>query len=134
MRPRTAPLARLRRSRPARAVGVVLGALALLLQMGVALAHDPLGRGTALPWLGVPLCHVGAPQGNPSAPTPPDQAAPCPICLGLAASAALVLPPVVPGVVPVSLPVPLASVPPAIVRHARDVDGRAQPRAPPVFA
>ncbi|HXQ51766.1 MAG TPA: DUF2946 family protein [Stellaceae bacterium] len=131
---RMAPLARLRRSRGARSAGALLGILALLFQMGVPLAHDPLVLGAAAPWLGIPVCHVGMPQDTPSAPTQPDRLAPCAVCLGLAASACLVLPPAAGGIVLAASPAPSTLAPPAFERPARDVGGFAQPRAPPVLA
>jgi hypothetical protein len=122
--------------RPVRRLGVILGMLALLLQMGVPLAHDPVGLGALAPWLGLPLCHAGGDSTadhGPAAPAPGTSAL-CPICFGLAAGAALIAPPAAGGIVVAALPqMPL---PPAsdTAPDRRVRSGPAQPRAPPGFA
>lgn len=121
-----------------RRVGAFLGMLALLFQMGVPLAHDPAGLGALAPWLGLPLCHAagaGAADPSPTAPAP-GKSALCPICLGLAAGAALVVPPAAGGVVVAALPQLRLPTPRALAiapaRHDRG--GPAQPRGPPALA
>lgn len=118
-----------------REAGAAFGLLALLFQMGVPLAHDPAGLGLLDPLADAPLCHVGAPGDRQSSPSQPDQGvAICPLCLGIAASGVLLMPPS-PGIAVIAAvaPAPLAD-PVAFVRKAHGSAGSAQPRAPPVLA
>jgi len=115
-----------------RRLGAFLGVLALLLQMGVPLAHDPMGLGALGPFIGAPLCHVGG--GGGDQPAAPDKGALCPICLGLAASACFIAPPSQPGIALAALPAaplppPSAPAPPHFSRG-----DPAQPRGPPALA
>jgi hypothetical protein len=121
---------------PARIVGAFLGVLALLLQMGVALAHDPAGMAAGAPWLGLPLCHAGsdgaaAPAHGPSAP---GKAAVCSLCLGLAAGAGLVPPPAIAGISVAASSQPALPRRPERARQAHARGGPAQPRGPPSLA
>jgi hypothetical protein len=125
---------RRRRREPTRRFGALLAIFALVLQLGLPLAHDPIGLGFAAPLVGAPLCHVGA-GGHAPLPASPGQGALCPICLGLAAASSAVLPPD-PGTTIVAAlsadappPLPLAAAPPLPVLH-----GAVQPRAPPALA
>jgi hypothetical protein len=128
---------RCRRREPARRLGALLAIFALVLQLGLPLAHDPIGLGLAAPLLGAPLCHVGASGAGGHAPLPaaPGQGALCPICLGLAAASSAVLPPDPGSAALAALSTdapPLlrpAAAPPSPVLH-----GAAQPRAPPALA
>jgi hypothetical protein len=116
-----------------RRLGAFLGMLALLLQMGVPLAHDPMGLGALDPLLGAPLCHVGGSSGTDQ-PAAPDKSALCPICLGLAANACFLAPPSQPGIALAALPAiapPLPSDPAPPHFHRGDP---AQPRGPPALA
>ena len=114
-----------------RRLGAFLGVLALLVQMGVSLAHEPVALGAAAPLFGAPLCHVGG--GGGSQPPAPEKSAVCPICLSVAANACFVAPPgpaglalAAPAAAP--LPLPLTSTP---RRSARG--DPAQPRGPPAL-
>ena len=116
-----------------RRLGAVLGVLALVLQMAVPLAHDPVGLGTLGAVLGVPLCHAGG-SGGSDQPAAPDKGALCPICLGLAASACFLSPPAQPGIALAALPA--APLPPPADRAPRRTarGDPAQPRGPPALA
>jgi hypothetical protein len=116
-----------------RHLGAFLGMLALLFQMGVPLAHDPVGLGALAPWLGVALCRAGGAADPSHAPAAPGKSAVCPICLGLATSADLVSPPAVAGIAIAALPLPLQP-PPGIAPRRHDRGGPAQPRGPPSLA
>ena len=132
-------LARLRGAGPARGIGALAGMLALLLQLGVPLAHDPAGLGPLAPLLGVAMCHVGAggtagsPRGD-STPSAPRNATLCPICLGLQATASFLAPPAAGFVAVASLPAPPPLSQPGIVQDLHAPGSPAQPRAPPVPA
>lgn len=121
-----------------RQVGALLGVLALLLQMGVALAHDPTGLAALAPGLGLPLCHVasGDRTADPSqAPAAPNKSAICPLCLGLAAGAAFISPPAIGGVAIAASPQTALPHLPDIASPRHDRRGRpAQPRGPPTLA
>src|SRR5665213_2592618 len=87
---------RIMRARPARSLGTILALFALLLQAGVALAHQPLLVGAFAPGVGLAMCHVAtgnAPEkSGGTGPSAPDKVAFCSICLGLQASASFCLP------------------------------------------
>jgi hypothetical protein len=127
------PLARLRRAGLARRLAGFCGMLAVVIQLGLPILHDPAGLIAAAPWFGVPICHVGG--GGTSGPAlPSDQKSGlCPICLGLQATATALIPPDPGLIAEVSLPAaqPLPPIP-ATVRTGRDPGSPAQPRAPPV--
>jgi hypothetical protein len=130
-------LARLCRAGAARRVSALLAMLALLLQLGVPLAHDPIGLGAVAPWLGAALCHAGSDAAHRSAPAqdpaPADpKASLCPICISLQASLGFIAPPAGATVSSVAL-LPLPLVPPrTTLRLARALGFTSQPRAPPV--
>jgi hypothetical protein len=121
---------------PSRVVGAFLGVLALLLQMGVALAHDPAGLATGAPGLGLPLCHAGGDgaAGPAHGPPAPGKAAVCSLCLGLAAGAGLMPPPAIPGVAIAALPQLALPRPPESAPQLHTRGGPAQPRGPPSLA
>jgi hypothetical protein len=116
-----------------RRFGAFLGVLALLLQMGVPLAHDPLGLGAMGPWLDAPLCHAGG-SGGTDQPAAPEKSGLCPICLGLAANACFVAPPAAAGVALVVLPTTQPPPPSAIAPPGYARGDPAQPRGPPALA
>jgi len=102
--------------------------LALLVQMQVALAHDPASmQGAAL--FGARLCHTGG-----SAPADPAKTDPCPVCQLLAACGTGLSPPQSAAIIAASMlyapPLPL----PARVLTAPAPRPTAQPRAPPRLA
>lgn len=115
-----------------RRLGAFLGVLALLLQMGVALAHDPLRLGAAVPWLGAPLCHVGG-NGNTGQPSAPGKSAVCPLCLGLAGNACFITPQAVAGMAVAALPAPAPPLPPSTVPRRSARGDPVQPRGPPAL-
>jgi len=130
------PLARLRRAGAVRRASALLASLALLLQLGVPLAHDPVGLGTFAPWLGAPLCHAGSDTANRSLPS--DQPAPadrksslCPICVSLQVSGSFVAPPA--GISLVAVAITRASpAPPRAAPYLAYAFGfTSQPRGPP---
>jgi len=125
-------MARLRRAALVRRLAGCCGMLAIALQLGLAVAHDPSGLGAAMPWLGAAICHFGG-DGTAPAGAPGDQKSGiCPICLGLQATASALMPPEIGSVLATLVPV---SGPPWPVRERAFVrassDGSAQPRAPP---
>lgn len=130
-------LARLRRAAAARRASALLATLALLLQLGVPLAHDPIGLGSFAPWLGTALCHAGSDAAHRSAPaqnpTPADpKGSLCPICVSLQASLGFIAPPAGASVSAVAL-LPLPLVPPRTTLRLAHAPGfTSQPRAPPV--
>lgn len=131
-----APLARLRRDGVARSVSACLAVLALMLQLGVPLAHDPVGMGAFAPWLGTALCHAGG--GTADRPLPANHPAPsdpkaylCPICISMQASGSFVAPPAGASVVAALPPPQPPSFPPMAVPIAHAPGFTAQPRAPP---
>ena len=117
--------------------GALLAYFSLILQVGLAAAHEPVGLGFASPLFGAPLCHFSGSGATNHAPSPaaPGQGALCPICLGLAAASSAVLPPD-PGSAVLVLDLPSVPVPlrlnDAHPAHALRI--AAQPRAPPVLA
>jgi hypothetical protein len=118
-------LAPLRRAGLPRRIVGLFGMLAIVLQLGVALAHEP-----AESWLGAAMCHAGG--GNPAAPADKKSAL-CPVCLGLQANGAALVPPL-PGIialdcVPAAMPLPPSRV---VAQGGHDPGSPAQPRAPPV--
>ncbi|HUB96482.1 MAG TPA: DUF2946 family protein [Stellaceae bacterium] len=125
-------LARLRGAGILRRLAGFCGMLAIVVQLGVATAHDPSGLGSAPSWLGVALCHVGGGGSGPPS-TPGDRPSTvCPLCLGLQASAAALVPP---DVAPIAFAILPRSQP---LPPSRDTGfgfaypgGPAQPRAPP---
>ena len=109
-----------------RHLGAFLAMLALLLQMGVPLAHDPTG----LAGLGAPLCHVGA-RGGAQQPAQGGASVACPLCLAIAAGANLAPPPAA-GIIAVAAPLaealpPPADAPPRVAARFTP----SQPRGPP---
>jgi hypothetical protein len=126
-------MARLRHASAWRDWSAFAALLALIIQMSVAVAHDPLEG--ALGW-GVPLCHAGgASAGHPAAPAPPAGAPLCPVCVGLAACSAAVLPPPVLGAPMLAFaPVPVVFRAAASEILAYPPVSTAQPRAPPALA
>src|SRR5665213_2630515 len=129
---------RIMRARPARSLGTILALFALLLQAGVALAHQPLLVGAFAPGVGLAMCHVAsgnAPEkSGGTAPSAPDKVAFCSICLGLQASASFCLP--VPAVAGLARALPQAvklALPPDPIRAMRIPALSSQPRAPPTL-
>ncbi|HUK60407.1 MAG TPA: DUF2946 family protein [Stellaceae bacterium] len=121
--------AALRPRAPAGRLGAFLGILALLLQLGVPLAHEPLAQGFASP-----LCHVGGIGADRHVPAPAssDHGALCPICLGLAAAASALVPPdPASGLILAALPSAPLTAWPASAEAAPTPHRAAQPRAPP---
>lgn len=131
-----APLASLRRDGTARSLGALLAMLALLLQLGVPAAHDPVGLGAVVPWLGSALCRAGSDAANrfPPAdnPAPSDRKTDlCPVCVLLQACSSFIVPPIHASLV-AALPLSIPPVPPhAAVLIAYLSGFTAQPRAPP---
>jgi hypothetical protein len=113
----------------------LLGILALLLQMSMPLAHDPMGLGQSAPLLG-PLCHAGADGAGSKAPRSDDGSGKtlCQLCLGLAAASSFVSPPALPGVTLAQSPLPQFAATADSPRGQPGRGGSAQPRAPPILA
>lgn len=114
--------------------------LALLGQLSLGAAVPRTISGLDLPWLAageaVPICHAGTPPGDnaPSQPRHDDtDCALCPLCLALAAPAALLTPPVL-------LPPPailarrVAPLPPARATPEAAVLAATYPTGPPALA
>jgi hypothetical protein len=129
------PLARLRRDGAARSVSALVALWALLLQLAVPLAHDPLGIGTFTPWLDAPLCHAGIAATIPSAPGTPlpadTQSHLCPLCVALQACGSFIMPLVGAGLAAIVLPALPPAPLPAGVRLTHAPGFTAQSRAPP---
>jgi hypothetical protein len=122
-----------------RGLGTILALLALLLQTGVPLAHQPLVMGSFAPGLGMPMCHVatGAASDKSGGATPsaPGKIAYCPICLGLLADASGCLPNAVAAGLALAPPEVVAlRLPPGKVGRTRERAYASQPRAPPALA
>ena len=126
-------LARLRRDGAARRVSAFVALYALLLQLAVPLAHDPIGIGTFAPWLDAPLCHAG--NSVPAAPgdqTPVGtQSHLCPLCVSLQACGSFIAPLAGAGLVAVLPPAMRPAPLPAPVRLTHASGFTPQSRAPP---
>ncbi len=130
-----APLAWLRRDRTARRVGAWLAVFALLLQMALPLAHDPLGLAMVAPGLSSPICHAGATaaEGAPGQrPASHDPACGiCPLCITLQSGGVFLAPSAGAGILaaflPAAKPTPVAAASGAV----RSLRVASQPRAPP---
>jgi hypothetical protein len=127
-------LARLRRTGLARSLAGFCGMLAVVIQLGVPIAHDPAGLGSASPWLGAAICHFGGREGTTTPGVPAGQKSElCPICLGLQATAAALIAPDAGAIALASRPA--SQLLPLIrdaARSGHDPGQPAQPRAPPV--
>jgi hypothetical protein len=127
------PLARLRRAGLARRLAGFCGMLAVVIQFGLPILHEPAALIAAAPWFGVPICHVGG-TGTADPALPSDQKPGlCPICLGLQATATALPPPDAGLIALASPPVsqPLLPIRDR-VRKDHEPGSFAQPRAPPV--
>ena len=131
------PLARRRRAGfLRRRTSALVTMLALLVQLSVPLAHDPVGLGTFASWLDAPLCHAGGDPANrtspANAPTPADsKCLLCPICISLQANASFIAPPADASLPAVAV-TRVSPVPPhATPRLAYAFGFISQPRAPP---
>ena len=137
MRRGPALLKRLRRNGPTRWLGAWVATLAVVVQLSVPLAQDPIGAVPLGPWLGFPLCHAtiaghGTKGGTP-APTMPGDCSLCPLCIALRVASAFLPPPHAPTTAAVvAVPAAIAPLRTSAPRLRRIARSLAQPRAPPV--
>jgi len=130
-------LGRLRGAGMTRGVSCFAAILALVLQLALPLADDPVGRSALGPWSGFPLCHARGAVDQPanhSLPSAPSRCALCPLCLALQAAGTFVAPPRPADLLAAAAQPLRLSFPSATVSAPRSAGVLAQPRAPPVLA